>query len=72
MKDELKLEITRGFPKTRGTDPHNKDYSILGSILGPPILGNHHLPPRVLTAIRAEAVQMISQKWEHPHIDRQC
>ena len=22
--------------------PHNKDYSILGSILGPPILGNYH------------------------------
>ena len=23
--------------------PHNKDYSILGSILGPLILGNYHL-----------------------------
>ena len=22
--------------------PHNKDYSILGSILGPPIFGNYH------------------------------
>ena len=23
--------------------PYNKDYSILGSILGPPILGNYHV-----------------------------
>ena len=23
--------------------PHNKDYSILGSILGSPILGNYHM-----------------------------
>ena len=33
-----------GFPKLRGTflrGPHSKDYRILGSILGPPILGNH-------------------------------
>ena len=31
-----------GFPKIRGTlfgDPHIKDYSILGSILGSPYLG---------------------------------
>ena len=31
-----------GFPKVRGTffgGPHNKDYSILGSILGSPLLG---------------------------------
>ena len=37
----------RGFPMIRGTiflgGPHNKDYSILGSILGPPILGNYHM-----------------------------
>ena len=35
-----------GFPKLRGTlfgGPHNKDYSILGSILGSTILGNYHL-----------------------------
>ena len=24
-------------------DPHNKDYSILGSILGSPIWGNYHI-----------------------------
>ena len=32
-----------GFPKIRGTligGPHNKDYSILGSILGSPDFGN--------------------------------
>ena len=27
--------------------PHNKDYNILGSILGSPILGNYHLGFRV-------------------------
>ena len=36
-----------GFPKQiRGTffgGPHNKDYSILGSILGFPYLGNYHM-----------------------------
>ena len=34
-------EDTWGFPKIRVTflgGPHNKDYSILGSILGPPYL----------------------------------
>ena len=33
-----------GFPKVRGTflgGAHNKDYSILGSILGYPNLGNY-------------------------------
>ena len=30
-------ELIWGFPKIRGT--HNKDYSILGSILGSPYLG---------------------------------
>ena len=37
-----------GFPKIRGTlfwNPHNKDYSILGSILGTPYFGK--LPFRV-------------------------
>ena len=35
-----------GFPMIKGTSlggSHNKDYSILGSILGPPILGNYHI-----------------------------
>ena len=35
----------RGFPKIRGTifgDPNYKVYSIWGSILGSPILGNYH------------------------------
>ena len=35
-------EFIWGFPKIRGTligDPHNKDYSILGSILGFPYFG---------------------------------
>ena len=35
-----------GFPKIRGTfwgGPYNKDYSNLGSILGPLILGNYHI-----------------------------
>ena len=35
-----------GFPKIRGRylfeGPHNKDDSVLVSILGPPILGNYH------------------------------
>ena len=32
-----------GFPKVRGAflGPHNKHYGRLGSILGPPYLGNH-------------------------------
>ena len=37
---------TWGFPKIRGTlfgVPYNGDYSILGSILGSPILGNYHM-----------------------------
>ena len=36
------LEVAKwGFPKIRGTigDPQNKDYSILGSILGFPYFG---------------------------------
>ena len=35
-----------GFPEIRGTffgGPHNRDYSILGSILGSLILGNYHI-----------------------------
>ena len=35
-----------GFPKIRGTffgGPNNKDHSILGSILGSPILRNYHI-----------------------------
>ena len=35
-----------GFPKIRATIlgvTYNKDYSILGSILGSPILGNYHI-----------------------------
>ena len=35
-----------GFPKIRGTFlgvPIHKDYSILGSILGSPYLGNYHV-----------------------------
>ena len=37
-----------GFPKLGVPfwGPHNKDYSILGSILGPPILGNYHITTR--------------------------
>ena len=38
--------IMWGFPKIRGTilgGPNNKDYSIWGFILGPPILGNYHI-----------------------------
>ena len=31
-----------GFPKL-GEAPYNKDYSIGGSILGPPIFGNYHI-----------------------------
>ena len=36
------LQLIWGFPKIRGTlfgGPHNKDYSILGSIWGFPYLG---------------------------------
>ena len=36
-------EIIWGFPQIRGAHfggPHNKDYSILGSILGSPDFGN--------------------------------
>ena len=36
------LIVIWGFPKIRGTlfgGPHNKDYSILGSILGSPYFG---------------------------------
>ena len=35
-----------GFPKIIGTlfgGPYNKDYNILGSILGTLILGNYHV-----------------------------
>ena len=35
-----------GFPKIRGYlfgDPYNKDYSILGSIMGNPNVGNCHI-----------------------------
>ena len=35
-----------GLPKIRGTrfgGPNIKDYCILGSDLGPPILGNYHI-----------------------------
>ena len=38
-----------GCPKIRGTlfeGPHTKDYSILGSILGSPVLGDYHIGPR--------------------------
>ena len=39
-------DATRGFPKMGGGypfgGPYNKDYSTLGSILGPLILGNYH------------------------------
>ena len=34
------------FPKIRGTlfeGPYNKDLTILGTILGPPIFGNSHM-----------------------------
>ena len=48
-----------GLPKIRGTvlgGPHNKDYSILGSILGSPYLGK--LPNGVkfafLTSVRSQ------------------
>ena len=40
--DPMLLLITWEFPKIRGTlfgGPHNKDYSILGSILGSPNFG---------------------------------
>ena len=36
------LNPTRGFPKIKGTflgGPHNKDYSIFGSVLGSPLFG---------------------------------
>ena len=32
-----------GFPKIRGTSLGVEGYSTLGSILGPPILGNYHM-----------------------------
>ena len=42
----LKHKINKNVPKLglpfRG--PHNKDYDILGSILGSPILGNYQMP----------------------------
>ena len=39
-----------GFPKLGVPfwGSHNKDYSILGSILGPPILGNYHIQPYII------------------------
>ena len=34
-----------GFPKFGFLGgAHSKDYSILGCILGPPVLGNYHVP----------------------------
>ena len=42
MSPRLKKGTMWGFPKIRGTligGPHNKDYSILGSILGSPNFG---------------------------------
>ena len=40
------IALIWGFPKIRGSNlgcPHNKDYSILGSIPGSLILGNYHI-----------------------------
>ena len=40
------LILHMGLTKIRGTlfgGPRNKDYNVLGSILGPPILGNCHI-----------------------------
>ena len=42
------------FPKIGGTffgAPNNKDYSILGSILGSPILRNYHIISRARSGI---------------------
>ena len=41
------MGIYGGFPKLgyHFGGPHNKDYSILGSTLGSPILGNFHIVP---------------------------
>ena len=38
------IGVIQGFPKIRGTlfgGPYSKDYSIMGFILGSPILGNY-------------------------------
>ena len=43
---QASVYVIWGFPKIRGTflgSPHNEEYSILGSILGSPILGNYHI-----------------------------
>ena len=47
-----------GFPKLGVSfwgfsvwGPHNKDYDILGSILGSPYLGNYPLRPRLVEAV---------------------
>ena len=40
------VAYTCGFPKILGYvlgGPYNKDYNILGSILGSPILGNYYM-----------------------------
>ena len=42
----MRLTVIWGFPKIRGTlfgGPQNKDYIILGSILGSPYYGNYHI-----------------------------
>ena len=42
MENEMETGIIWGFPEIRSTllgGPYNKDYSILGSILGSPYLG---------------------------------
>ena len=37
--------------------PYNKDYSILGSILGPPVSGNYHVAAVVCIAGHGEGVR---------------
>ena len=52
-----KQPLFGGFPKIRGTFfgvPQNKDYSILGSILGLPFLGNNHLSYAAIVSIWAD------------------
>ena len=55
------IGVIRGFPKIRGYhfgSSHNKDYSILGSILGSPYFGK--LPLLVTLLARATAAARVS------------
>ena len=47
MNEEASCNVISGFPKLGVPFFNNKDYSILGSTLGPLVLGNYHFKQHV-------------------------